>query len=400
MKKAFWIAILLGALQGLIHNIGHPVTPAMVTALGIPDFMFGVFFASMAAGMTLGGFFFGALGDSFEKRKLIFWGLLVYSLGQLGFGILGNMIWMSVARFVGGFGVAGIVTLLISYMIENSPKDKRATNLAILSATITLFASIGYKLGGWLSSVDWMISLFHTDNYQNVFVVLAVWNFFFAFLVLFVMRESKQHVSQRRVNPISALKGLKDADPSMVIFLFAVMFISMGSINLGKYIDVYFNTLGYSPSQLGTFVMTTGFVSIFASLVLVPLIIKFKKELSVMMLIQLLSVGLVLISFHAQPFLALMYSVYLVYVALRAIYAPYEQNFLSDFAKDGQMSLVMGVRQSFLSFGMIIGPVAGGLLYEISPTLVFDVSAAMFLIGFLLFLIVFSRQKRKGKAET
>jgi len=94
-----------------------------------------------------------------------------------------------------------------------------------------------------------------------------------------------------------------------------------------------------------------------------------------------------------------MYTVYLVYVALRAIYAPYEQNFLSDFAKEGQMSLVMGIRQSFLSFGMIIGPIAGGLIYEISPTLVFDVSAGMFLIGFLLFLMVFYRQKRKQKAE-
>jgi len=177
------------------------------------------------------------------------------------------------------------------------------------------------------------------------------------------------------------------------------MFISIGSINLGKYIDVYFNTLGYSPSQLGTFVMVTGFVSIFASLVLVPLIIKFKRELFVMMLIQVLSVGLVLISFHSSPFLTLMYTVYLVYVALRAIYAPYEQNFLSDFAKEGQMSLVMGIRQSFLSLGMIIGPIAGGLIYEISPTLVFDVSAGMFLIGFLLFLMVFYRQKRKQKAE-
>ena len=36
----------------------------------------------------------------------------------------------------------------------------------------------------------------------------------------------------------------------------------MGSTNLSKYIDVYFNDLGQSTTSLGNFVLVTGIVSV------------------------------------------------------------------------------------------------------------------------------------------
>ena len=44
MKKSVIITISFFFIQGVIHNIGHPITPSFVRALGIPEFMFGVFF--------------------------------------------------------------------------------------------------------------------------------------------------------------------------------------------------------------------------------------------------------------------------------------------------------------------------------------------------------------------
>ncbi|MDD3122393.1 MAG: MFS transporter [Candidatus Izemoplasmatales bacterium] len=401
MKKSLIIVLVLAALQGLIHNIGHPVTPALVTSIGIPDKMFGVFFAAMSLGLMIGGPIFGTLGDKFQKNKLIFWGLIVYSVGQASFGLVENMYLMTFFRVVSGLGVAGIVTLFVSYVIEISEKDKRAKNLALLAATITLFAGIGYKLGGFLNGNPFFVSLLRTDIYSNIFVIQGVLNIGFAFLVLFFLKEPDKVKSSKNHSVwFSSFRKLKDLDSSFLIFLFAIAFISIGAINLSKYIDVYFNQLGYSPNDLGSFVLVTGIISVLSSLFLVPLVIKYKRELTVMIIIQIASAIIVFIAFRQSQFLIAMYTIYMIYVILRAIYLPYEQNFISEYAEDGSIGTIMGIRQSFLSIGMILGPVIAGYLYEVNPIYVFDLSAIMFLIGFVLFLIVFLKIKKRKQVSS
>ena len=99
-----------------------------------------------------------------------------------------------------------------------------------------------------------------------------------------------------------------------------------------------------------------------------------------------------------SAFLVSMYTVYNVYVLLRAIYVPFEQNFISDYAGSGSYGRIMGIRQAFVSIGMIIGPVVGGFLYAANPIYVFDASAVLFFIAFLLFLIIYRRFKKPQKA--
>ncbi|MDX9691143.1 MAG: hypothetical protein RBT45_01735, partial [Acholeplasmataceae bacterium] len=47
------------------------------------------------------------------------------------------------------------------------------------------------------------------------------------------------------------------------------------------------------------------------------------------------------------------------------------------------------LRQSFVSIGMIIGPLLGGFLYEIRPLLLFDFSGFAFIVGVLLLGLVY-----------
>ena len=53
MKKAVISIIILYFIQGIIHNLGHPVTPAFVRSLEIPDYMFGFFYATMSFGLMV-----------------------------------------------------------------------------------------------------------------------------------------------------------------------------------------------------------------------------------------------------------------------------------------------------------------------------------------------------------
>ena len=398
MKKSVIITISFFFIQGVIHNIGHPITPSFVRALGIPEFMFGVFFASMSFGLMIGGPIWGVLGDNGKKKNYIVIGLLMYSIGQFFFGYGGNIYIMVFFRFFSGLGVVASSTLLISHVIEISEKNDRSKNLAYSAAAITLGGSIGYYLGGYLGTNIAVMNFLNIVTYEKIFLIQALLNVIYALYIFIVFEETTSEIaSAKKSNILSDLKQVIHIRPSLLIFLFFLTFMIIGATNLGKYIDLYFDELGYDPQQLGTFVFVTGIVSVLTAIFIVPLFAKFKRQLFAIATIQLLSAAIVFYVFRATQFLLVVYTVYMVYIVFKAVYKPLEQNYISLHAEEGKFGRVMGVRQSFLSIGMVIGPLLGGFLYQRSSLLLFDSSAFAFIIGVLLLGVVYKLEQRYQK---
>ncbi|TNF07003.1 MAG: MFS transporter [Bacillota bacterium] len=400
MKKSIITLILYFFFQGLLHNLGHPVTPAFVRSLEIQDYMFGVFFASMSFGLMIGAPLWGTLGDRGRRKTYIFTGLALYSLGQIGFAYSGHEIIMIFFRFVSGFGVVGSMTILTSILIEKSDVKDRAKHLAYSAAAVTLGASLGYYAGGFLSTNLFFREFLGTSDYRVVFLIQALLNIVYASIVISTLHIDQSHLNKaQRSSFFKSLKEVANIKPSLLIFLISLTLITIGATNLSKYIDVYFDELGYSPSDLGTFVMTTGIVSLFASLLIVPVFAKFRKQLYVIAIIQLLSAFIVFFVFRAEKFLLTIYTIYMIYVIFKAIYQPLEQNYIAKHASEGKYGRIMGLRQSFVSIGMIIGPLLGGFLYEIRPLVLFDFSGISFIIGVLLLGVVYVLQKKEQATE-
>jgi len=389
MKKTIHLIIMFTFIQGIIHNLGHPVTPAFVRSLGIPDYMFGVFFAAMSFGLMLGGPMWGILSDQGKKKKYIIMGLLLYSLGQFGFAYFPNPVLMVIFRFISGFGVVSSLTLMTSQIIEISELKSRAKHLAYIGAAFTIGSSFGYFIGGFISTNNAMRQFFGTSDYRMVFLFQVILNILYVILISILYHESTHQTGQtNKPSMIEGLKNITKISPGLFIFFISLTFMTIGSINLSKYIDVYFDELGYNPQELGTFVMATGLVSLFASIFLVPMFAKLKKQLWVIAVIQTLSAGIVFYVFRSNQFLIIVYTVFMIYIIFRTIYLPLEQNYISSFAKTGKYGSIMGLRQSFVSIGMVIGPLIGGFLYEVRPLLLFDFSAFSLLFGVMLLLFV------------
>jgi len=399
MKKTIYLIIFFSFIQSLISNLGHPVTPAFVRSLNIPDYMFGVFFSAMSLGLMIGGPIWGVLGDQGKKKKYIVFGILVYSFGQVCFAYVGNASLMVLFRFISGFGIVSAITLLTSYLIELSKPRDRARFLAYVAAAVTLGASFGYAIGGSLSSNPFISNLLGTSDYRLIFLIQAILNAAYALSIYLFLKETEPPVSLKPRNSIlKDLKGITKIEPSLLIFLLSLALVTIGSTNINKYIDVYFDELGYTPLELGTFVMATGIASLLASVILVPIFAKFKKQLVLIGIVHILSALIVFYVFRSNTFLLTMYTVFMVYVILKAIYQPLEQNYISLHAKEGKYGSAMGIRQSFVSIGMVIGPLLGGFLYEKSPILLFDSSAFAFLLGVLLLGVVYLLERKKKKA--
>jgi len=120
----------------------------------------------------------------------------------------------------------------------------------------------------------------------------------------------------------------------------------------------------------------------------------------IILAIQLLSAVIVFIVFRSAEVLITLYTLFMVYVIIKAVYTVLEQNYISSFGKEGQYGAIMGVRQAFLAIGMVIGPIVGGFLYDIKPRFVFDFSVLMFIFGFVLLLVVRNRIKQDVNIES
>ena len=134
--------------------------------------------------------------------------------------------------------------------------------------------------------------------------------------------------------------------------------------------------------------MWTGWVGIATNFLVVPYILKLKKDMTIMVIIQIVSAVVVLIVFRSNEVLITLYTVYMIYIVIKSVYQPLEQNYISTHAEEEKYGTIIGIRQSFFAVGMVIGPLVGGFLYAKNPIYVFDFSALMFILGFFMLIIV------------
>lgn len=388
-------------MQGVIHNLGHPVTPALVTDLGIPDYYFGIYFAAMSFGLLLGAPIWGILADLSQKRYYMFFGLLLYSLGQILFGFSTDKNLMILFRFMSGFGVSASITLLMSHLVELSPPSIRKMYLGWYQGLFVLGSSVGYFLGGFVTENSFFVNALHTDLFRNVFLIQAILNVFHALFIFFFIKERKAETNEAEVkekpNFLSSIKEVTNLNKELLLFLVSLTFISLGAITVSKFIEVYMNDIGLNPADIGTFVGATGLVALFTMIFIVPFVVVIKNDLKIMVFIQLLSASIIFIVFRQTDIIIALWTGFMMYIVLKTLYAPLEQHFISSFADGDKYGKILGVRQSFYSIGLVVGPLIGGVLYNKFPRYAFDFAAAMFLVGFILLLIVGTRLKKQQK---
>lgn len=401
MKKQITIILLFFFIQGLIHNLGHPVTPKMVTDMGIPNYMFGVFFATMSFGLLVGAPIWGSLGDHGNKKKYIIIGLIIYSVGQFMFAYSGNLFLMVLFRFVSGFGVVASMTLFMSQLISLSSTEERTKNIAWSAAALAIGSSFGYLIGGTLGSDLFFVDLIGTDDGRRVFLLQSVINLGYVFSIfLFLKNEVRTVSSLKKPGLLQGFKDIRKLNMTLIIFLVALALISIGAINVAKFIEVYMNEIGLSTSSIGQFVWITGIVGILTSVFIVPRVVKLKKDMSVMIYLQLISAVIIFVVFRSTEIMIMLYSIFMIYVIMKSIFTPLEQNYISSHAVDGNYGTMMGVRQSFFAIGLVVGPLIGGFLYSVKPEYVFDFSAMMFVLGFLILLLVRGRITKELELKT
>jgi len=104
------------------------------------------------AGLLIGGFFWGILGDKLGRRSVLFGSIIMYSLANIVCGFTHNVEIYAFVRFVAGLGLAGELGAGITLIAEILPKEYRGYGASMVAGVGLIGAVAAFftvKLTDW-----------------------------------------------------------------------------------------------------------------------------------------------------------------------------------------------------------------------------------------------------------
>lgn len=123
------------------------------------------------AGMLVGGIFFGILGDTKGRIKVLFGSILMYSLANIANGLVQDVPTYALVRFLAGVGLAGELGAGITLVSETMSKETRGYGTMI----VVFFGAMGAVAAALVADkFDWRISYFIGGGLGLMLLVMRV----------------------------------------------------------------------------------------------------------------------------------------------------------------------------------------------------------------------------------
>jgi MFS family permease len=390
MRKASLGTLFLTVFLDLLgFGLVIPFLPGVARQLGASDFV-----ATLpAVAYSLMQFLFipiwGRLSDRIGRRPVLLWSIAATAAGMTMLGLAHSLVLLFVARFWSGIATANIAVAQ-AYIADVTPPERRARGMGIIGMGFGLGFIIGPFVGGALGRVQLLgrpgaLAAFVAAGLSIVNLVLA----------LVVLPESlppeRRGRSTRRLVPLDlhqlraavALPGVAQAIAInfTMVFWFAGMEQTFRLFTEDKF--------GMNDWQTGRIF---GLVGIVAAIVqgglIAPLTRRFGEVRLVRtgMMLQALAFALLGGCPHLDPYarLALFAAAGLIAFG-NGLCTPTLPAYVSRRAGGDAQGITLGSLQSASALARVLGPAAGGFLYQaLFPSAPYYIGAAGMVIAALL----------------
>ena len=242
VKRVFWILFTLNLLNYIDRQVLYAVFPLVQADLLINDAQLGL----LASVFMLVYMFYAPVVGYFAARTpRRYWigaSAILWSVATLACGAVKNYIGLLTARGICGAGEAGFTTLAQPFLAEQTPKEKRATVLALFCLALPIGAALGYMFGGVLGShFGWRIAFLGVGLPGIVAGILAFkW-----------LREPEQQMALEKPGWRDYQQLLKNKPFLWICLAHAMVTFVMGGIS--AWMPTYFTRyLGLDVGQAGT----------------------------------------------------------------------------------------------------------------------------------------------------
>ena len=384
-KRNLYILTFVLFVVMLGYGIVIPIFPFYIENLGAGGTELGLLTASYAVMRLIFGPIWGGLSDRFGRKPILLIGILGYVITMVWFG-LANTLWMLfAARILSGILSSATAPTTMAYIGDSSPEDERGGGMGMLGAAGGVGTIVGPAMGGFLASASLSTPFFIAAGMAFLSLILAI---------IFLPESHPVQEQSGEKEAIIDLRAWWQAIFSPVGILFALTFISTcGLMIFANVFGLYgLERFDYGPEEVGIIMMVLGLVAALTQGLLAGPATKAWGDEAVIkagLLVTAISFGLML---WADTFLTVILTT--AFFALTvSIQSPALLSLTSRRATVPQ-GIAMGLSNSFVSLGRIVGPILGGVVMDINLSLPYISGAAFMLVAFFVSLIWIDQGKQ------
>ncbi|MCM3654118.1 MFS transporter [Metabacillus litoralis] len=379
-KEKVSIALALSSLfiAYLGMGLASPVMPSIAEELSLNGAVVGYLFAVMAFAQFLASPFTGVWVDSIGRKKMIVIGLLLFSFSEALFGFADETWLLFVSRLLGGVSAAFIMPAVVTYITDKTTLSNRAKVLGYQSAAISLGFIIGPGVGGLIAEFGIRAPFFFAAAISLI-----------ATIIIFILLDDSITVEQLQKNRASAVRPVfiqefkksfqpKYFTPLLIVFVLAFG-LAVYEMMFSLFVDEKF---GFTIRDI-SIVITVGSIA-----GVVAQIIFFDKLVNVIG--ERMLINLTLLSTAIFIFLTILIDGYLTMIVVTSIVffscdilRPAVTSFLSKIAGKNQ-GYIAGMNSAYTSLGIILGPIIGGILFDINIDMPYIFATIVLVIAFVI----------------
>jgi len=362
-----------------------PIFPFYIETMGAGGSELGLLIATSAFLEFVFGPFWGSVSDRIGRKPVLSIGMVGYALSSFLFGI-STQLWMLFAsRALSGILSSATVTAALAYISDNTSEKERGGGMGKLGAAMALGLMLGPGVGGWLGS----------ESLSLPFFIAAGMAVASLLLIIFLLPES---LSGEKRAPAGNLKTIQVKDLwsalsgpigfslfMVMLFSFMVMLFSFALTNFESVFGLYaLEKFGFDPGQVGTILTVIAVVSTIGKATLTgPATKRWGEVLVIKGSLLAGSVGF-LVLLWANTYLTILLAT-AFFILSKTLLRPAAFALISKQATTGQ-GAAMGLSNSFMSLGRIVGPIWAGFIFDVNLNYPYLSGAIFMLVGFMLSL--------------
>lgn len=386
----------------IVTNMAHPFTPKLFTSLHMPDYMFGVSFASMALASFLFAPFWGKTADQKGRARVLSIMSVGYGIGQLFFS-WSTTIWVLVpVRFITGFFACANTVCSMSYVTDITTPDNRTRYMSYLAAAITVSGAVGYLFGGVLGDISIPLA-FGVQVVLMLLLGVGIWLFLPESYQAGVDPQASYQPWRilRTANPFRLLSGAgRFLNAAVAVFLLVTFLASFATYAFDQAFNYFIKAeLDFPTTYNGVIKAVVGLLGLLINVtVTIWLSRRTDPRLSAVGILFLCGVTALATAMITQlsGFLACT----VLFYSINAMHLPVLQALATRCGSQANSNGIMaGMFQSSRNLGMMGGALFAGFIYMLGSRLPFVWTGIAFFFGaglMLLNFFQFRRRERKG----
>ncbi|MBS4179054.1 MFS transporter [Lederbergia citrea] len=348
-----------------------PILPAYLMSIGEGGTAAGLMIAIFAGAQLIVSPIAGKWTDQYGRRKMIIAGLSGLALSMFVFYFSDSIAVLYLSRVIGGIGAALLIPAIFAYVADITTMDQRAKGNSYISASMSLGIVIGPGIGGFLADFGLKVPLL-------VSALVGVVAVIFSALVLKESMGADSHIPEESPEPMIKKVGQSFSKPYFIPLVITLV-MSFGLMAyesvLGLFVD---NEFGATPKDIAIMVTTTGIVSVVVQLFAVDRIVRRLGEAAVLNIFLGVAAGGFLLSLFASSYVMFFVVTTIIFFST-SILRPVLTTLISKLAGNEQ-GFAMGMNNSYMSIGNVLGPLLAGLLYDVHITYPFILGLIVLII--------------------